>query len=1285
MFNTNSTTVNAFGAATTMVLGATSGNASIRNSITNIAGTANIQATGTSTSPYTGALQVMGGAGIAGNINLAGDYLSTTQATFNLLNETVTVLRLAGFAPNITIGDTSGTINIRNANLYLPTATTIFSGQTSLTFANTVTTTLNIGGATTALTLGGINGITNLLGNASVRQSTPSTNTTTGALTVVGGVGIGGNLNVGGQIGITGVTVLTSTTESTSTTTGALQVGGGAGVVGNVNIGGNLNVTRNVVITGNLTVQGDVTTLNTSTLDVEDLNITVAKGAATSAAANGAGLTVDGAAASIIYTDSTTSWDLNKATRITVTTDATNNVTGALQVLGGAGIAESLYARDINGTVIGNVAAASGTFTTLTSTSTTNLNLTTAVAINSTPIGNTTASTGAFTTLTSSGITTITNSTNATTLATGAFQVTGGASIGGNLYVGGNINIVGSSFVLTGNSGVFYGDTNGFNALYAGVVGYTALPQTVVQTSANFNGYVQNNFENLNTGNRATTDWVATAGDGTDLNHYIDMGITTANWNGTQDNSLTNAVGANDGYLYVQGNIASGAGGNLTIGASTLGNKQVRIIVGGNVAANVSSIFRNANTTATSTTTGALSVWGGVSLTGNLWVGGTDVSTNSTTLNVFDATATTVNVFGAATAITLGAATGVTTVRSGNLWLPNAANVTSTQATVAVFNTNTTTVNEFGAATSVVTGATTGTFNIRNANLYLPNATTVYSGQATLSLANENVTTLNLGGAATTLTVGGTSGTASIRNANLYLPNATTIFSGQTSLTLANTVTTTVNAFGSATALNFASTDSTSVFRGNLRVEDIIFANSGINSTASTNGAVVITGGLGVSANVQIAGVANVSGMYITQTAISTSSDTGVLVVAGGVGLGANLNVNGGAVININQTLQPFQVKGKNATTLIYADSVTDTVTIGGSNVTPVSGAPLRVEGTSAMIIPVGTTSQRPGSQGNVDVKGMIRLNSSLNIFEYYDGTAWQSSQGSFTTITSDQFNGNGVANTYTLGGSVTTAAAIISINGIVQIPTTSYSITGNVLTFTEAPETGDVIDVRRLATTSTVSSIVEAQSIVEVSTLFANIKTGSGGVSTLRLSIDSTGLATFANDVVISGNLTVAGFSTFNGGSGGTITIGDADIDNVVIGADVGSNIVPNSNLTYDLGSSIQLWNRIYVSRMIHDQTATAIPSTSAVLIDQFPTGTYTTAKYIVQVKQGTTANIQAMEALVVHDSTNAFVTTYGIVTTGNAMGVLTANIVSSNVRLYYTSSSITNSNVKVTATYVV
>ena len=56
-----------------------------------------------------------------------------------------------------------------------------------------------------------------------------------------------------------------------------------------------------VRILGNLQVDGTTTSINSTTLDVTDKNITIAKNAADAAAANGAGLTIDGASATLTY------------------------------------------------------------------------------------------------------------------------------------------------------------------------------------------------------------------------------------------------------------------------------------------------------------------------------------------------------------------------------------------------------------------------------------------------------------------------------------------------------------------------------------------------------------------------------------------------------------------------------------------------------------------------------------------------------------------------------------------------------------------------------------------------------------------------------------------------------------------------------------------------------------------------------------------------------------------------------------------------------------------------
>ena len=95
----------------------------------------------------------------------------------------------------------------------------------------------------------------------------------------------------------------------------------------------NVTVSGNATISGDLTVNGTTTTLNSTTLDVDDINITVAKGAANAAAANLAGLTVDGASATLTYTSADDRWNLNKDLNVAnvygdVTGDVTGNVTG---------------------------------------------------------------------------------------------------------------------------------------------------------------------------------------------------------------------------------------------------------------------------------------------------------------------------------------------------------------------------------------------------------------------------------------------------------------------------------------------------------------------------------------------------------------------------------------------------------------------------------------------------------------------------------------------------------------------------------------------------------------------------------------------------------------------------------------------------------------------------------------------------------------------------------------------------------------------------------------------
>ena len=99
--------------------------------------------------------------------------------------------------------------------------------------------------------------------------------------------------------------------------------------------------TGTVVIAGNLQVDGVQTTINSTTISIDDLNLTLASGAANAIAANGAGITIDGASATFTYVSASDRWTMNKD----LAADLVGNVTG--NVTGSAGTVTSLSNRSV--------------------------------------------------------------------------------------------------------------------------------------------------------------------------------------------------------------------------------------------------------------------------------------------------------------------------------------------------------------------------------------------------------------------------------------------------------------------------------------------------------------------------------------------------------------------------------------------------------------------------------------------------------------------------------------------------------------------------------------------------------------------------------------------------------------------------------------------------------------------------------------------------------------------------------------------------------------------------
>lgn len=353
LLNTNATTVNALGAATNILIGASSGIATIRNATVDLDGDLNVDGgdittnqttfnllnTNATTVNFVGAattivigdpsanfnVDATGNTDLGGDLNIDGDDLTTSQTTFNLLNATATSVNAFGDGTNIVIGAASGITTIRNASVDLDGDLNVDGGDitTNLTgtfnLLNTNATRVDAFGAATDINIGAATG------KLTIASTDQASSVDTGALEVDGGVGIAKNLHVGGDFVLTGnqsvtgvttfnndVTITTDLTVQGSTTLGndasdqieitgittitgnITHVGGfdntGGATFDNVGISSNVISTRSgggntlfidpfpdglsnegtVIIKGDLQVDGTTTTVNSSSVTVNE-------------------------------------------------------------------------------------------------------------------------------------------------------------------------------------------------------------------------------------------------------------------------------------------------------------------------------------------------------------------------------------------------------------------------------------------------------------------------------------------------------------------------------------------------------------------------------------------------------------------------------------------------------------------------------------------------------------------------------------------------------------------------------------------------------------------------------------------------------------------------------------------------------------------------------------------------------------------------------------------------------------------------------------------------------
>lgn len=237
-----------------------------------------------------------------------------------------------------------------------------------------------------------------------------------------------------------------------------------------------------------------------------------------------------------------------------------------------------------------------------------------------------------------------------------------------------------------------------------------------------------------------------------------------------------------------------------------------------------------------------------------------------------------------------------------------------------------------------------------------------------------------------------------------------------------------------------------------------------------------------------------------------------------------------------------FGVGGNTVGNLTVVDTTINTVSSGDDIILePDSTGTVVINTDTSLTIPVGNTATRPGSPDT----GALRFNSSSATVEVYDGSGWEGVGGSSASITSQTINGDGSTTGFTLDNSSTTAGIIVSINGVLQKPTTAYSVSGTDLTFTEAPGSADVIEIRFISSVTTVRAITNTSGSAEVSVQDNGVVTFST-VQSLQLPsytvVEANALANVATGQLIyvsNGDAGDPSLAVYSGGAWKRVALG--------------------------------------------------------------------------------------------------------------------------------------------------
>ena len=739
----------------------------------------------TSSSATTGALKVVGGISTQENLNVGAvaKVISGTDASSKTTGALI-VTGGIGVAKNIHGKNVFVEDVVSNSVVILDTTTSSSATTGALKVVGGISTQEN-------LNVGAV---------AKVISGTDATSKTTGALIVTGGLGVAKNIhgkNVFVEDIVSNSVVILDTTTSDSATTGALKVVGGISTQENLNVGAVAKVisatdatsktTGALIVTGGLGVAKNIHGKNVFVEDVVSNSVVILDTTTSDSATTGALKVVGG-----ISTQE--NLNVGAVAKVISATDATSKTTGALIVTGGLGVAKNIHGKNV---FVEDVVSNS---VVILDTTTSDSATTGALKV----VGGISTQEN----LNVGAVAKVISGTDATSKTTGALIVTGGLGVAKNIH-GKNVfveDVVSNSVVILDTTDASSKTTGALKVSgglgVAGNVhssnifaGYDLdLTSYVGRAAVGFSGETNHasfaHIDNNTTGNYALKQ---TEGGTTHVNAKAGQHIRL-NINNSEKARLTGA-----GDLKIGSNVLYVDVSETSIGVNTA-SPEAKLHVVGNA-------YVSSTTDATTTTTGALIVAGGMGIAKKI------VGQHA---SFEDVTATSVT----ASAMVKGATISGTNVY-GTLAGANTAAVTTL------------------TASGMVKGAT-----ISGTNVY-----------GTLAGANTAaVTTLTASGMVKGATISGTNVYGTLAGANTAAVTTLTASGMVKGATISGT-----NVYGTLAGANTAAVTT-------LSASGVVTLTDATEATSSTTGALKAAGGVGIAKDVYVGERAYVTGGLITNT-----------------------------------------------------------------------------------------------------------------------------------------------------------------------------------------------------------------------------------------------------------------------------------------------------------------------------------------------------------------------------------------------------------------------------------